>query len=110
MNRRDWMMLSSAGLAIPAGAAQTQGTAPPAENLDTVLPDQLLLKDYRPKSVYKIPVSEIKKAKYPAIDCHHHAQSKTPEQVDEAVRIMDAAGLESTVVFPGGAEGRRVGA
>jgi uncharacterized protein len=105
MNRRDWMMLSGAGLAMPLGAAQTQGAAPPASDLDTVLPDQLLLKDYRPKSIYKIQASEIKKAKYPAIDTHHHAQSKTPEQVDEAVRIMDAAGLESTVVFPGVGEG-----
>lgn len=99
MNRRDWMMLSSAGLAMRPGAAQMRGAAPPADDLDAVLPDQLLLKDYRPKSVYKIQVSEIKKAKYPAIDCHHHVQSKTQEQVDEEVRIMDAAGLESSVAF-----------
>ncbi|SPE36723.1 Amidohydrolase 2 [Candidatus Sulfopaludibacter sp. SbA6] len=105
MNRRDWMMLSSTGLAMRPGAAQTQDAAPPAVDLDTVLPDQLMLKDYRPKSIYKIHVSEIQKAKYPAIDCHHHAQSRTPEQLEQEVKIMDAAGLESSVAFIGVGEG-----
>ncbi len=105
VNRRDWMMLSGAGLAIRPGAAQTQGGMPPAADLDKVLPDKLLLKDYRPKSIYKIPVSDIRKAKYPAIDCHHHAQSRTQKQVEEELRIMDAAGLESSVVFARVGEG-----
>ena len=100
MNRRDWMMLAGAGAAVRPGAAQTQSTQPPANaDPDNVLPDQLLLKDYRPKSVYKIPVSDIQKAKYPAIDCHHHAPARTPEQVDEEIKIMDAAGLEASVAF-----------
>ena len=42
-------------------------------------PDNLLLKNYRPKSIYKVPVTDIKKAKYPAIDMHSHAYTKTPE-------------------------------
>jgi len=106
INRRDWMMLSGAGLAIEPGAAQTQQAAPaPAGDLDTVLPDQLLLKDYRPKSVYKIKVSDIKKSKYPCIDTHHHAGARTPEQVDNEIKIMDEAGLESSVAFMGVGEG-----
>jgi len=99
MDRRKWMMLSGTGLAMRPGAAQSQSAEAPAADLDAVLPDQLLLKDYRPKSIYKIRVSDIQKAKYPAIDCHHHAQAKTQEQVDEEIRIMDAAGLESSVAF-----------
>jgi predicted TIM-barrel fold metal-dependent hydrolase len=99
MNRRDWMMLSSAGLAVRPGAAQEPTPAPPDAALDALPPDQLLLKDYRPKSVYKIHVSDIKKAKYPVIDCHHHLQARTPAQVDEEIKIMDAAGLESSVAF-----------
>src|SRR5262249_36365953 len=101
MNRRDWMTLvSGTGLAMRPAAAQTQASEPPtAADLDRVLPDQLLLKDYRPRSLYKIPVSEIQKAKYPAIDCHHHASARTQEQVDQEIRIMDAAGLESAVAF-----------
>src|SRR5690242_9762789 len=92
MNRRNWMtMLSGAGLALRPAAAQSPAADRPAD-LDSVLPDQLLLKDYRPKSIYKIPVSDIRKAKYPAIDCHHHGSARTQEQVDEEIRIMDAAG------------------
>jgi predicted TIM-barrel fold metal-dependent hydrolase len=106
LNRRDWMMLSGAGLAMRPGIAQTP-TPPKADPaLDSVLPDQLLLKDYRPKSVYKIKVSDIIKPKFPAIDCHHHAPARTPEQVDEEIKIMDGAGLESTVAFMPVGEGQ----
>lgn len=31
-------------------------------------PERLLLKDYRPKSIYKVPVTTIEKAMYPVID------------------------------------------
>jgi uncharacterized protein len=109
INRRDWMMLSGAGLAMGPAAAQTQSgeqrTAGEAEDLDKLLPDQVLLKDYRPKSIYKIHVSEIQKAKFPVIDTHHHAQSHTPEQLEAEVRIMDEAGLQASVAFMGVGEG-----
>jgi hypothetical protein len=51
--------------------------------------------------VYKIPVTEIKKAKFPIIDVHHHARAKTPGDVDAMMKIMDAVGVETTVVFSG---------
>jgi uncharacterized protein len=110
MNRRDWMALSAAGLATAPAAGRTasaasQDAASRAENIDTLLPDQVLLKDYRPKSIYKIRVSEIQKAKFPVIDCHHHAPARTPEQVDAEIKIMDAAGLQATVAFMGVGEG-----
>ena len=107
VRRRDWMaMLSSVGLATSPGAAQIPGAeSAPVGDLDSVLPDQLLLKDYRPKSIYNIPVSDIRKAKYPAIDCHHHAPARTQEQVDEEIRIMDAAGVESATAFAPVGEG-----
>jgi uncharacterized protein len=99
-NRREWMLLTGGALAASPGAAG-QAT-PPSSPADAVLPDKLLLKDYRPKSIYKIPVSDIKKAKFPAIDVHYHARAKTPEDVDAIVKTMDAAGVERTVVFAGG--------
>jgi hypothetical protein len=96
------IMLPGAALVSRFGSAQTQrvGEPVPADSAD-VLPDHLLLKDYRPKSVYKIPVTEIKKAKFPIIDVHHHARVKTPEDVDATVKIMDAVGVETTVAFSG---------
>ncbi len=44
-------------------------------------PEQLLLKDFHPESVYKVPQTTVPKAKYPAIDMHAHVYAKTPEQV-----------------------------
>ncbi|MBI4875460.1 MAG: amidohydrolase family protein [Acidobacteria bacterium] len=64
-------------------------------------PETLLLKDYRPKSIYKIPKTEVQKAKYPVIDVHSHAYARTPEQVAEWVRVMDQVGVEKTVVLSG---------
>lgn len=99
MNRRQLMMLPGAVLLTRRGSAQ----APQAggTNPSDVLPDQLLLKDYRPRSVYKIPVTEIKKAKYPIVDVHHHARAKTPQEVETTLRVMDAVGVETTVAFCG---------
>jgi hypothetical protein len=102
MNRRQLMMLPGVAWLSRRGAAQAQraGGQDPADST-LVLPDQLLLKDYRPKSVYKIPVTEIKKARFPIVDVHHHARAKTPGDVDALVKIMDAAGVEATVAFCG---------
>jgi hypothetical protein len=78
INRREMMMLPGAALLSRSGSVQTRPDGEPATaNSAEVLPDQLLLKDHRPRSVYKVPVSEIKKAKYPLIDVHHHARQDT---------------------------------
>ena len=39
------------------------------------------------------------KAKYPVIDMHAHAYAKTPEQVDRWVQVMDAVGIDKTVIL-----------
>ena len=104
MKRRHFMMLPGAAFLAARGNAQGQRakqapSGPSAAELDKLLPDQVLLKDYRPKSIYKIPVTDAKKAKFPAIDMHYHARVKTPEDVDNEVKIMDAANVERTIVF-----------
>jgi predicted TIM-barrel fold metal-dependent hydrolase len=68
-------------------------------------PDQLLLKDFRPRSIYRIPVSHVEKARYPVIDMHSHEYAKTGEQIAEWVRTMDKAGIERTTILSG-AHGR----
>jgi uncharacterized protein len=62
-------------------------------------PETILLKDYRPKSIFKIPVTEIAKAKYPIIDMHSHPYAKTPEQIEEWVKNMDEVGVQKTVIL-----------
>ena len=68
---------------------------------DQPIPETLLLKDFRPRSIYKVPQTTVKKARYPAIDMHGHAYTKTPEQTSEWVRIMDETGIDKTVILTG---------
>ncbi len=62
-------------------------------------PNEIKLKDYRPKSIYKIPVSTIKKAKYPVIDMHSHVYAKTDAELAQWVKTMDEVGVEKTIVM-----------
>ena len=62
-------------------------------------PATILLKDYRPKSIYKIPITEIAKAKYPIIDMHSHPYAETAQQIDEWIKNMDEVGVQKTVIL-----------
>lgn len=64
-------------------------------------PDQLLLKDYRPKSIFNIPQTRIEKAKFPAIDAHAHVYAGTEAEVDRWVKVMDDVGLEKSIILAG---------
>ena len=66
---------------------------------EKALPETLLLKDYRPKSVYNVPQTTIDKARYPVIDMHTHDYAKNPEQVAEWIRSMDESGVEKAIVL-----------
>ena len=84
------LALAGTGLAraqAPEGGAKT--------------PDQILLKDYKPVSIHKVPVTTVPKARYPAIDMHSHPWAKTPEDVDRWVKTMDEVGIEKTVLLTG---------
>jgi len=69
--------------------------------LAQVLPDALLLKDYRPQPIHKIPVTEVLKAKYPAIDMHTHVYGNTPEEVLAWIKTQDEVGIAKTIVLTG---------
>lgn len=62
-------------------------------------PEHLLLKDYQPQSIYKIPVTSIAKAKYPIIDMHSHPYAKSEAEIDAWVRNMDDVGVEKTLIL-----------
>jgi predicted TIM-barrel fold metal-dependent hydrolase len=80
-------------LSIDRGVAHAQAAASHA--------DKILLKDYKPVSIHKVPSTRVEKARYPAIDMHSHAYAKTPEDVDRWVAVMDAVGIDRTVVLTG---------
>jgi len=61
--------------------------------------DKLLLKNYRPVSIYKIPVTSIEKAAYPVIDVHSHDYARTDEDIRQWIRNMDACGIEKSIIL-----------
>jgi len=62
-------------------------------------PERILLKDYRPQSIYKIPVTEVAKAKFPVIDMHSHPYAKNPQEIAQWLKNMDEVGVEKTVIL-----------
>jgi len=64
-------------------------------------PNGLLLKDYNPQSIYNIPKTSIAQARFPVIDMHTHAYAKTPQQIADWVKTMDAVGIAKCIVLTG---------
>src|SRR6185437_12319277 len=96
MQRRSFLKtLGTAGLAagfMPAEGiayAASQPASGPVSAKKHTSPETILLKDYRPKSIYKIPITEVAKAKFPIIDMHSHAYAKTSAEIATWVRNMD---------------------
>jgi hypothetical protein len=61
--------------------------------------DSLLLKDYRPVSIYKTSTANITKAAFPIIDMHSHNYASTQQQIDEWVKTMDKLNIEKTMIL-----------
>ena len=61
--------------------------------------ENILLEEYMPKSIYKIPETKVEKAKYPVIDAHSHDYPSSLEEVAQWVKTMDRKGIEKTVVL-----------
>src|SRR6202162_6149675 len=99
MNRRSflkWANLAGLTVGLPPASAfsatsnktnpDPAATAPPTK---VASPETILLKDYRPQSIYKIPVTEIARAKFPVIDMHSHPYAKTEREIEQWVKNMD---------------------
>lgn len=93
-------MLLLPGLILLAGSTE------PAVQVQS--PDNLLLKNYRPISLFKNTATRIEKAKLPVIDAHAHplklaagATNISPARIDQWVKAMDACGIEKAVLLTG---------
>ncbi len=62
-------------------------------------PGSLLLDHFRPRSIYKVPVTTMAQAAFPVIDMHSHAYAQSPEEIDLWVQNMDAVGIEKTMIL-----------
>jgi uncharacterized protein len=111
MKRRSFLeTVGTAGLAVGATSVRSvryaaclpdphSATSVVKKGPEEASPETILLKDYRPRSLYKIPITEVPKAKFPIIDMHSHAYAKTPEEIADWVRNMDEVGIEKTIVL-----------
>ena len=68
------------------------------------LPDKVLLKDYRPKSIFQVPETHPQKAKYPAIDVHYHvvrgpSMERAPGSPEQRIKAMDEVGVAKTIIL-----------
>ena len=61
--------------------------------------DSLLLANYRPISIYKIPKAIITTAAFSIVDMHSHDYVSTPEEVDEWVKRMDRLNIQKTMIL-----------
>ena len=99
MDRRTFLRsANAAGLALalpipPLAAEETKTTATPFS------PNTILLKDYRPRSLYQIPVTQIAKARYPIIDMHSHPEAKTEAEITTWLNHMDEVNVEKSIVL-----------
>lgn len=61
--------------------------------------DNILLKNYRPVSIYKTPTANIQKASFPVIDMHSHDYVRTKNDVDDLVKLMDKMNIKKTMIL-----------
>jgi uncharacterized protein len=99
MNRR--LFLKSANAATIGLALTPTGFAVEDKKITTggLNPNTILLKNYRPQSIYKVPVTQIDKAKFPIIDMHSHPYAKTEAEITQWLKTMDQVGIEKTTIL-----------
>jgi len=101
MNRRAFLKsanLAGLAIALPSSTfAAEEKKAIPANTSSN--PNTILLKDYRPRSIYKVPVTHIEKAKFPIIDMHSHPYPKTEAEISNWLKNMDEVNVEKTMVL-----------
>ncbi|HTZ95711.1 MAG TPA: amidohydrolase family protein [Terriglobales bacterium] len=107
-NRRSFLKVANliglSWLSAPAAlSSSSEGDQPhhttPSTGRPDASPNTILLKDYRPISIYKVPTTKVEKAKFPVIDMHSHPYAKTPQGIDQWVKNMDQAGIEKTIIL-----------
>lgn len=91
------VLLSCSGVVLVLDAQQRQMREPG-------LQDTLLLRDYKPHSIFNTPRTNVLKAKYPAIDMHMHAPRGNVDlntAATEILKNMDESNIQKTVLFSG---------
>ena len=105
MNRRSFLKsanVAGLALALPSAAfaaEEKKTSAAKTEAATAPNPKAILLKDYRPISIYKVPVTHVEKAKFPIIDMHSHPYAKTEAEITTWLKNMDETNVEKTMIL-----------
>src|SRR3984957_4071761 len=62
--------------------------------------NDILLRNYRPVSIYHTPRTEVAKAAYPVIDMHSHDYAPTPEEITQGAATLHEVGVKRTFILP----------
>ena len=76
--------------------------------------DELRLRDYRPRSMLRVPVHDVRRPRFPVVDAHNHLASPSADEPEirssaELLDRLDASGVETLVDLDGG-QGDRLAA
>jgi predicted TIM-barrel fold metal-dependent hydrolase len=58
----------------------------------------ILLKNYRPISIYHTPQAKVTRAAFPVTDIHSHDYAQNAAEIDQWVKSMDEAGISHTII------------
>lgn len=75
------------------------GIALAGQGAEPIDPNQILLKDFRPESLYHTADTEVDRARYPIFDLHTHPYAKTEADVARWVKVMDQVGVERSMIL-----------
>ena len=110
MNRRTWLTLSGASLAASRNPLQAQAHPPhPTATPQPRQTKELLLEEYVPKSMLRLPETHVPRARFPVIDFHTHITggdsngSKIRFDIDPAdcLTVMDRKNIRTMVDLTG---------
>ena len=110
MNRRQWL----AALAATIPASTIRGNAQQQPNRPAPMP--LELKDFQPRSMLKVPETQVPRARFPVIDIHTHLgfrakgvagvphgeEQRFRAPASEILPVMDRVNLQTMVNLTGG--------
>ena len=62
---------------------------------------ELLLRDFRPRAMLKVPATRLERARFPVVDVHTHFRFKLRSPVEDYVAVMDRQGIAVCVSLDG---------
>lgn len=61
--------------------------------------DTLLLKNFRPVSIYRLPITQPQRARFPVVDFHTHDYPKDQAAIARWIQTMDAANVSKSIIL-----------